>query len=876
MPTKLLIPEPDCVQCPRLVESRKAVVPGYGPLDAKILYLAQAPGSQEEEEGRPLIGWTGDRLRDLTEQYLGVKYEDCRLENVCACRPPWTKTGDKPPTVAEWDNCREFVLSVIRRVKPEYIITLGNVPLKWFFPDRSLKTSHGQILEWTDGEDIYLVVPSYHPAAAAPRRNPGLAATIIQDFKVLGDKLQGKNKLGKYWEATPEEAYEYLRTAILNGHRSFAFDLETTDAMWKKTFQARRVEITGWSICVQEGEALYVFGSIEPIREFLEDPGIRKIAHNSVFEYLVCLNAGITVRNLDCTKTMAYTLNMQNTSLKNLAWDVFQIVQTRFDHVDWRDRPGVVQYAGADSDITKRLDRVLSEALWDNELWAVYLNEDLPLIEPLTQMQMDGFRLDVRPLGVLKEKVLAKQWESNVGMDEFLPDDYEVWSLEEGWKTASPRLMFNWNSPLQLAHLLYDPPRWQAHPKGVGKTRRITFKEWPKNERYLEISEETIYQKSNGDVMAFSQALEWRYPGLGIPDLYDGSTDMNTLRLIMRDPFSLNRPYIERFCRALIEYSTCQGILSKEVSRLPDLIQEDGRIHPSYHMAGAHEEASGMEERSAPITGRVSASGPNPQNMLNHGDTDRPYMQEWGNLVAQSIAAEPGRVFVKADVSKEEPNIAAWLSQDPVMLYELAESDPYRPAAAAAFGCRVEDVNPEQRQIGKRMWMAWLNRAGVPGIQRSAFWMSDVEVRTWLNWMAGHYRVFEYWCWKQVAFLRKNGYVLTHGGRRVPYPAIQTNDRGVRIRAEMACIPGKIQGTGGDIVRLGLRKTYDFNQALEKETGLYCRLLRTVHDEITTECHEILKPLVIAHAKELCHGLFPLPLETEVKYGYNLGELTDA
>jgi len=142
---------PDCSLCPRLVESRVAVVNGKGPIDAEVLIVAQNPGEWEEVLGYPLCekGWSGRKVRDKLLPLAGLTAEEVRWENIVRCRPPrMPKGGDYPPTAKEVSACRGFLLSTIQAVGPKVIITLGAPALDWFFPDAKLSNIHGQRMEW--------------------------------------------------------------------------------------------------------------------------------------------------------------------------------------------------------------------------------------------------------------------------------------------------------------------------------------------------------------------------------------------------------------------------------------------------------------------------------------------------------------------------------------------------------------------------------------------------------------------------------------------------------------------------------------------------------------------------------------------------------
>ena len=184
-----------------------------------------------------------------------------------------------------------------------------------------------------------------------------------------------------------------------------------------------------------------------------------------------------------------------------------------------------------------------------------------------------------------------------------------------------------------------------------------------------------------------------------------------------------------------------------------------GLVHTSFHQAGGWEETGG--EHEATETGRLSSSGPNLHNITHHGDTERPYVAEWGRRVREGIVAPTGWCVIKADLGQEEPRIGAFLSGDHILAAAIDSGDMYLVAAAMAYHKDAEQIDREERQIGKRMFMAWLNRAGPRGIQTSAYWLSTDEAKRVLRYLSSRFHRFEAWCRHKQQELRRVGYVRT-------------------------------------------------------------------------------------------------------------------
>ena len=113
----------ECERCEALCESRSQIVNGVGPAEADLLFVGEAPGANEDEQGEPFVGRSGDVL-DETLREVGLDRSDVRITNCVRCRPP----DNRDPHKEELANCRGYLESEIARVDPELVVTLGKVP----------------------------------------------------------------------------------------------------------------------------------------------------------------------------------------------------------------------------------------------------------------------------------------------------------------------------------------------------------------------------------------------------------------------------------------------------------------------------------------------------------------------------------------------------------------------------------------------------------------------------------------------------------------------------------------------------------------------------------------------------------------------------
>jgi len=145
-----------CRDC-ELAKSRTRVVPGEGAEDAELLFIGEAPGWHEDQQGRPFVGPAGQFLDELLAS-VGLKREDVYIANVIKCRPP----QNRDPLPSEIENCRKWLDRQIEIIQPRMIITLGRYSLMRYFPSESIGKIHGKPRKLQD----VVYYPMYHPAAA--------------------------------------------------------------------------------------------------------------------------------------------------------------------------------------------------------------------------------------------------------------------------------------------------------------------------------------------------------------------------------------------------------------------------------------------------------------------------------------------------------------------------------------------------------------------------------------------------------------------------------------------------------------------------------------------------------------------------------------
>lgn len=146
----------NCHDC-ELAKHRNRVVPGEGCEDAEILFIGEAPGWHEDQQGRPFVGQAGGFLEHLLG-LIGLKRGEVFIANVIKCRPP----QNRDPLPGEIQACSKWLDRQIEIIRPKMIVALGRYSLARYFPNESIGKVHGKAKKV--GTIIYY--PMYHPAAA--------------------------------------------------------------------------------------------------------------------------------------------------------------------------------------------------------------------------------------------------------------------------------------------------------------------------------------------------------------------------------------------------------------------------------------------------------------------------------------------------------------------------------------------------------------------------------------------------------------------------------------------------------------------------------------------------------------------------------------
>ncbi|MEM0480688.1 MAG: type-4 uracil-DNA glycosylase [Candidatus Aenigmatarchaeota archaeon] len=181
-----------CKNC-SLYKQKTNYVVGDGDINSKIVFIGEAPGAEEDKQGKPFVGKAGQYLTKVIKEILGLDRNQVYITNVIKCRPP----NNRDPTEEEIKACSPWLKIQLEIIKPEIIITLGRHSTKWIFEYFGLKfesimKNRGKVYYSEKWNKKIKIIPTLHPAAVlyhAEWKN-----IFEEDFKLIAKEINSKPK----------------------------------------------------------------------------------------------------------------------------------------------------------------------------------------------------------------------------------------------------------------------------------------------------------------------------------------------------------------------------------------------------------------------------------------------------------------------------------------------------------------------------------------------------------------------------------------------------------------------------------------------------------------------------------------------------------
>jgi uracil-DNA glycosylase family 4 len=169
----------NCHLC-NLSKSRNNVVFGEGNPTTKIMFIGEAPGREEDIQGKPFVGRSGEILTKMIENVLNIKREEVYITNIVKCRPP----QNRDPKIEEIESCKPYLLKQIEIINPKIIVTLGRIAFKYLLNNETpITKARGNLYDFMGIK----VIPTFHPSFLL--RNPSKKKEALIDLKFIKEFL---------------------------------------------------------------------------------------------------------------------------------------------------------------------------------------------------------------------------------------------------------------------------------------------------------------------------------------------------------------------------------------------------------------------------------------------------------------------------------------------------------------------------------------------------------------------------------------------------------------------------------------------------------------------------------------------------------------
>ncbi len=616
------------------------------------------------------------------------------------------------------------------------------------------------------------------------------------DTKIVKKNKNEKVDIKKYdCIKTEKQLNEWVQE--LEKEAVISFDTETT------SLNPLEAELLGVSFSYASNKACYIPIKnkssatvnkkviIEKIKKLLEDPSIIKVGQNLKYDYLVMKKEGVKIESYDDTMLISYVLDA---GLNRHSMDILSEIHLGHKTITYKELVGsgknkidfvdidlnkATEYAAEDADITLRLYNTLKPRMLRENLDKVYNSFEKPLIKILSQMEINGIKVDKIHLKKLSEKF-------NIRLLKIEKKIYDI-----------AKKKFNIGSPKQLGEIIYN-----------------------------ELKIAKLKKTKKGSLATSANVLE---------DLaYKG----------------------HEFPKMVLEWRQLSKLINTYSDALQDHIsKKTNRVHTSFLLAATN-------------TGRLASSDPNLQNI--------PIKTDDGREIRKAFIAEKNNILTSADYNQIEMRILADMADVKELKKAFKNKDDIHSLTASqVFNVPIKKITSDLRRKAKAINFGIIYGITQYGLAKQI----SVSNQEALEFITSYFKKFpeiKDYMNNTIKSCRKNGYVTNIFGRRIHLRGINDKNFAVRSFQERAAINAPIQGSAADLIRLAMIKIDD---EIKDNKKFDTKILLQIHDELIFESPIKSKDYIEKTIKSAMrsvssseHHLFSIPLEVNVKSGYNWGE----
>lgn len=442
-----------CDTCLLKESIHSPMMDGYGPMNARIVLIGEAPGEEEDAMGRPWVGTAGRLLRRVWKEILGFELDEIFLTNTVRCKPPNNRT----PRLAECRRCWPHVEAELADVKPELVIVAGNPAMHTIGIKGKITVNGGKVYP-SKSPNYKAIIPIIHPSAVC--RNSRNMVHLRSGLEAVRQYLEEGHALdlGTYTVLEHEdEITQFLSELAQHKHSHFVCDIETNGL--NAFDEAPRIKCISFSTEPRAATTIPTEGFnpefmaflMQELKKILEDPQIKKSGQSIAFERRWLKQVwGIDLKGIYWdTKIGAFELDkLHSTGLKNQAWKVGMGGYERMlpDKVEKCEGKVLFEYCAMDSDAEHRLIDLQQKAMPPKMRNYVH-KIAIPLTYEFSDLHNRGLRVDMKKLNELEE--LGKEFLGILRSD--LLDNRWVQKASK----SSPYGEFNPNASRHMQYLIY-------------------------------------------------------------------------------------------------------------------------------------------------------------------------------------------------------------------------------------------------------------------------------------------------------------------------------------------------------------------------------------------------------------------------------------
>ena len=803
-----------CSECPLNKETLNPVF-GQGSLKPTFILVAEAPGREEDKQGKPMVGQSGQ----LSDQFLvaaGTTRESIYVTNTVLCRPPNNETPPQGAITA----CSERLKAELASLETPVVLATGAVAAHTLLNTTKKITSLNGAASWSNEYDKF-VVPTFHPAYILRNRNSDIGSEAVETYKQALMFSSGKVALPP---RNFELKYEYADTArkvnkVLDAleraaerdYLRVACDTETTYA-GDPNYELLLVQIsTGEQTYVLEAEPLLKPSQAARFAALLTSDRITWTFHNLCFDVQhLKKNFGVVPTHSDDTMALNICLTEKEKTGKNglkklsqkwLGASTYEEAVKSYPPPSsahpWSEIPRkeLIPYAALDAYYTYHLYHILYKLVQEAGNYSLYQTILLPAQKAFVDMELHGILIDKDQMDKARAaygpivKNLEKQAQDFAESKGFK-------ASESGIKTKPKTESISMLSVPQRRHLFYDI---------LGYKPIVD----PKSRTHLPTTGEMFYTA---------------YPNETVTKLF--SSHHHAFKMI-----------------------------STYITGVEDDIHPDNRVRPSFLIQGA-------------ATGRLSAKDTPIQTVPKDTLLYKEFGKDFVSL-RKAYVAPKDFVFVEADYNALELYIAYHYSNDENMYKALQSGDFHRQAASNAFNIPWDKVDEERRDASKCISYGVMYRLQAVALQKQIGGTIE-QCQTYIdNWFEG-FSNYKKWWQEQQDIVGETGRLSTATGRIRSWDCALSDRDENRMLNQAVNFP--IQSLANDLC---LDSLITLNTVLQELD--YGFVIMTVHDSIEFELrqstlHEAVK---VIH-DVMTSPPFESPLDyfpISVKVGPNWAEL---